>query len=195
MNAQPCLVLVAFTDYNLVPLSRPHATQRMIYLLRYDRSCKIIGCAAYTILLVGLTPASGDAKPIGQHVRRANTAGVKPQVWVPIVAVVIVLVALAMMFWSRRSLQRALVSMGETAAVATGSTHHDGASTGSGPATREVTAEQLVGRGSGATQNRRPPRRTRRTPSQISTASLPLYMKEPGDQELVIYRSVNSPYG
>ena len=32
-------------------------------------------------------------------------------------------------------------------------------------------------------------RRPRRTPSQISTKSLPPYMKEPGDHELVVYRS------
>lgn len=41
----------------------------------------------------------------------------------------------------------------------------------------------------GRNRNRNP-RRTRRTPSQISTTSLPAYMKEPGDQEVVIIRSV-----
>ncbi|KAN0094756.1 hypothetical protein V8E55_003043 [Tylopilus felleus] len=34
----------------------------------------------------------------------------------------------------------------------------------------------------------RPRRRPHRTPSQISTKSLPPYMKEPGDQELVLFR-------
>jgi hypothetical protein len=169
----------------------------MIYLLRCDRSCKISGLAAYTFLLLGLVPAFGVAKPIGQHVRRqsngTDSGGVKPQVWVPIVAVVIVLLAVAMMVWSRRSLRRGLASMGEAAAIAAGATtHRDVPSAGSAPATREVTAEQLAGRTSNASQSRRP-RRTRRTPSQISTASLPLYMKEPGDQELVIFRSVAPP--
>ncbi|KAK0224062.1 hypothetical protein IW262DRAFT_871807 [Armillaria fumosa] len=59
---------------------------------------------------------------------------------------------------------------------------------------RELTAEQLAGTADGATSN--PPsatrtrraRRPRRTPSQISTTSLPAYNKEPGEQELVIFR-------
>jgi hypothetical protein len=62
--------------------------------------------------------------------------------------------------------------------------------------TRELTAEQLAGsinRNTTANGNATParPRRTRRarrTPSQISTTSLPAYMKEPGEQELVIVR-------
>jgi hypothetical protein len=59
--------------------------------------------------------------------------------------------------------------------------------------TREVTAEQLAGsiNANAATTNTgraRRNRRPRRTPSQISTTSLPAYMKEPGEQELVIFR-------
>ncbi|KAF8639159.1 hypothetical protein AX17_001647 [Amanita inopinata Kibby_2008] len=65
---------------------------------------------------------------------------------------------------------------------------------------RELTAEQLAGSINRNTTNAnnannasnpgrtRRPRRTRRTPSQISTTSLPAYMKEPGEQELVIIR-------
>jgi len=162
----------------------------MIDFLRYDYSCKITGFAAYTSLLV-LAPAFGSANPIGQHVRRGSNDGsgsVKPQVWVPIVVVFLVLSA-ATMFWSRRGLRRGLARMGQVAAIATGTiTHRDVAPVSSDPPTREVTAEQLAGRTSNANQQTRRPRRTRRTPSQISTASLPLYMKEPGDQELVIYR-------
>lgn len=69
--------------------------------------------------------------------------------------------------------------------------------------TRELTAEQLAGPATPGTStpgttttttttNARPrrARRNRRTPSQISTRSLPAYMKEPGEQELVIYRYV-----
>ncbi|KAF8352076.1 hypothetical protein F5887DRAFT_874442 [Amanita rubescens] len=60
----------------------------------------------------------------------------------------------------------------------------------------ELTAEQLAGsinRNTTANVNATPtrPRRTRRarrTPSQISTTSLPAYMKEPGELELVIVR-------
>lgn len=50
---------------------------------------------------------------------------------------------------------------------------------------RELTAAELAG----GTRPRRS-RRPRRTPSQISTRSLPAYMKEPGDNEVVIYRYV-----
>lgn len=65
-----------------------------------------------------------------------------------------------------------------------------------GPTT-ELTADQLTGNRSTTTTNAtttttsataRRARRTRRTPSQISTVSLPMYMKEPGEQELVIFR-------
>ena len=62
------------------------------------------------------------------------------------------------------------------------------------PAARELTADQLAGGNgttagaNGGTNRTRRPRRTRRTPSQISTHSLPMYMKEPGDEEIVIVR-------
>lgn len=81
--------------------------------------------------------------------------------------------------------------MGEVAAAASGTSTHITTTTTTAP--RELTADQLAGRTgtttTGATQPRRP-RRNRRTPSQISTTSLPVYMKEPGDQELVIFRLV-----
>lgn len=50
--------------------------------------------------------------------------------------------------------------------------------------TRELTAADLAG----GTRTARRQRRPRRTPSQVSTRSLPAYMKEPGDNEVVIYR-------
>ncbi|KAG6890488.1 hypothetical protein C0992_000980 [Termitomyces sp. T32_za158] len=63
----------------------------------------------------------------------------------------------------------------------------------SGP--RELTAEELAGTINGTNSNNGPAanrsrrmRRTRRTPSQISIISLPVYAKEPGEQELVIIR-------
>lgn len=56
--------------------------------------------------------------------------------------------------------------------------------------TRELTADQLAGSinndqnsNTRARRSRRPPRRT---PSQLSTHSLPAYAKEPGEQELVV---------
>jgi hypothetical protein len=58
--------------------------------------------------------------------------------------------------------------------------------------TTELTAEQLAGsinaNAATNTARTRRNRRPRRTPSQISTISLPAYNKEPGEQELVIYR-------
>ena len=53
--------------------------------------------------------------------------------------------------------------------------------------TRELTAADLAGTRPTTTRGRRRPRRT---PSQVSTKSLPAYMKEPGDNEVVIYRYV-----
>lgn len=88
--------------------------------------------------------------------------------------------------------------MGEAAAMASGA----GTTTHGAPATRELTAAELAGGRTSSsnnttttgapttTQGRRTGRRNRRTPSQISTRSLPVYQKEPGDQELVIYRLV-----
>ncbi len=92
----------------------------------------------------------------------------------------------------RRFRRTALFSLGggvaQAAGVATGTTV---------PGIRELTADQLANNGNanntttganGATNRGLRPRRTRRTPSQISTHSLPAYMKEPGDQEIVIVR-------
>lgn len=52
-----------------------------------------------------------------------------------------------------------------------------------GTATHELTAAQLTRTNPAPTS-----RRTRRTPSQISTRSLPPYMKNPGDLEMVLDR-------
>lgn len=64
--------------------------------------------------------------------------------------------------------------------------------TAGAPGTRELTAEQLAGTINNAaaptTGRSRRTRRPRRTPSQISTTSLPAYAKEPGEEELVIFR-------
>ncbi|VDB83224.1 unnamed protein product [Peniophora sp. CBMAI 1063] len=50
---------------------------------------------------------------------------------------------------------------------------------------RELTAAEMTGTPAPAVTTRRP-RRNRRTPSQMSTTSLPVYAKEAGDHELVI---------
>ena len=58
---------------------------------------------------------------------------------------------------------------------------------------RDLTAEEIAGTtattqapSAATARTERRARRNRRTPSQISTRSLPAYMKEPGDLELVI---------
>jgi hypothetical protein len=72
----------------------------------------------------------------------------------------------------RTSLRRHIASMDEGATVAAGS--------------RELQLARSTNRSLAAHPHRS--RRPRRTPSQISTVSLPAYMKEPGDQELVVSR-------
>jgi len=90
------------------------------------------------------------------------------------------------MTWMRRGFLRRLAGL--TAPVPAPNTN-----------TREVTAEQLANgiaapgdgeAGSGEARPARRSRRPRRTPSQVSTKSLPAYNKEPGDEELVIFRCV-----
>ncbi|KAJ7075107.1 hypothetical protein B0H15DRAFT_956765 [Mycena belliarum] len=99
---------------------------------------------------------------------------IQSSTWIPIAVVVGALCLLTLLVCTRRSLRNRIASMGNGVAVA------------SGMPARELTAEQLAG-----SINRAPAaraRRPRRTPSQISTVSLPAYMKEPGEQELVVSR-------
>lgn len=105
-----------------------------------------------------------------------NVGGVTPQVWVPAVVVVLILLGVFCVIWTRTNVMNRL----------------RGIRTPQTSETREVTATQLAnggrnGRNVNATTRPRT-RRTRRTPSQMSTTSLPAYMKEPGAQELVIFR-------
>ncbi|KAH8112348.1 hypothetical protein DFH11DRAFT_1545724 [Phellopilus nigrolimitatus] len=115
-----------------------------------------------------------------------NFGGVAPQVWIPAVVVVLVLLGAFCFVWTRTNI------LSRLRGAATRVTH-------SGPAagTREVTASQLAGHSNSSNNTGglsatiravRNPRRTRRTASQMSTTSLPVYMKEPGAQELVIFR-------
>ncbi|KLO12490.1 hypothetical protein SCHPADRAFT_941153 [Schizopora paradoxa] len=106
-----------------------------------------------------------------------SNGGISPQVWIPAVIIILVLLAVICFMWSRKGFLDRLRGMASTTAAATS------------PQTRELTADQLTNRNGSSTNTARArPRRTRRTPSQISTASLPVYMKEPGDHELVIFR-------
>ena len=101
------------------------------------------------------------------------------------VVIVVLLIIVALLAWSKNSFRRAFAAFVGVDA---------GASGGRNPTSggREVTAEQLVGSDSSAelpaTRQPRRNRRARRTPSQISVTSLPVYNKEPGEEELVIFR-------
>ncbi|KZT22300.1 hypothetical protein NEOLEDRAFT_1244014 [Neolentinus lepideus HHB14362 ss-1] len=141
------------------------------------------------------------AAPSVGLVRRGG-GGTRSSTWVPIVVVLVAVAALVVYVGSRR---RQLRNLAERAAPLARSAR----ARASGRRTsqvREVTAEQLTGvrpaaytgqnqqTGNGvtpATNTRNTARRGRRpgrTPSQMSTRSLPVYMKEPGENELVIYQ-------
>lgn len=98
----------------------------------------------------------------------SSSSSISANVWIPIMVVTIALVVLMFLVCLKRSMRR------ELAPARRNSTTSDSAQ----PAA--TTANQ------NASSNQR--RRPRRTPSQVSTKSLPPYMKEPGDHELVIYR-------
>ena len=93
---------------------------------------------------------------------------------------------------SRNSLHHAVSAFG---GVYSGTAHVESARNPT-DAGRELTADQLAGsinatdlpasRAAGRQAGRT--RRPRRTPSQVSVTSLPAYNKEPGEEELVIFR-------
>ncbi|KAJ7291413.1 hypothetical protein C8J57DRAFT_1458271 [Mycena rebaudengoi] len=89
---------------------------------------------------------------------------------IPIIVVGVVLTILCVLACSRKSLRRHIASMGHGAAIAAGA-----------PPSHELTADQLAG------SINRAHARFHDGPA-ISTVSLPAYMKEPGDQELVVSR-------
>ncbi|KAF9034649.1 hypothetical protein BDZ89DRAFT_1062373 [Hymenopellis radicata] len=140
-----------------------------------------------------------------------GSSSLKPSIWVPILIVCVVAVVLVCVyFYRRRSAPSTTPVSSSTTALnpTTSTTTNDntrpsfwssmfsGLGAGMGvvsPAgvhdttgVREVTAETTCW-DPPATAARRT-RRPRRTPSQISTISLPVYMKEPGELELVIFR-------
>jgi len=123
-------------------------------------------------LLDSRDPGTGDSSIIS------------PKTWVPMVVIVVLLIIVALLAWSKNSFRRAFSAFVGVDA---------GTSSGSNPTTggRVLTAEQLAGSDSATELPRQPRRnrRARRTPSQMSVTSLPAYNKEPGDEELVIFRS------
>lgn len=107
---------------------------------------------------------------------------------IPAVIVVLVLLGVFVLTWTRTNVLSRLWGMASRSRNTPATT------------TREITATQLAGATNAGrttttttatTRPARAGRRTRRTPSQMSVTSLPVYMKEPGDQELVIFRCVS----
>ncbi|THH11139.1 hypothetical protein EW146_g8142 [Bondarzewia mesenterica] len=142
--------------------------------------------AFYASILTSViaAPAAEVSQRRSVLVRRAGSNSI--QVWVPIVVVVLMVVAVILVIWGKRkkwwkklrgvSLDN-LVSPRSTSVT----TNANGV--------RELTAEEIAGPAAAAQAQARPARNrrnNRRTPSQISTRSLPVYMKEPGEHELVI---------
>ncbi|KAG2126604.1 hypothetical protein DEU56DRAFT_758850 [Suillus clintonianus] len=129
-----------------------------------------------TVLWLALSvvsyPPIAFARPTSEVLQRSsndngavgsNGSGVSANVWIPVLIIAVVVAVLTLIGCVRRATYR---EAGAGAAL---------------PSTQNRPAGQAAAR-----PGRR--RRPARTPSQISTKSLPPYMLEPGDQELVIYR-------
>jgi len=111
----------------------------------------------------------------------AHSAACSPKA--PIIVVIVFLIVVPMLFY-RKSLFSKLRNISFYSALVP----HQPPTT-----VRNLTAEEIAGttattqaQAAGAVRTERRARRNRRTPSQISTRSLPAYMKEPGELELVI---------
>ncbi|TFK17680.1 hypothetical protein FA15DRAFT_710550 [Coprinopsis marcescibilis] len=134
-----------------------------------------------------LLPVLVAAAPRSLHPRQQQpnddrrATSFSPQIWLPVVGVVVFIFILAIFSWSNKRI-RARIGRSVNASN----------NVPQGP--RELTAEQLAGtingNANGALPRTRRARRPRRTPSQMSVTSLPAYNKEPGDLELVIIRQV-----
>ncbi|CDO74429.1 hypothetical protein BN946_scf184880.g3 [Trametes cinnabarina] len=163
-----------------------------------------LGCAPLLILLA-LSAAHVRAAPTSlkslqrfrpRQVENQNSPGSLPTtVWIPLVVVGLLFLIGLVVACGNRRFRGWSYNWGVGAAQAAGITT---STTPAGPAAangHEVTADQLAGNGNATggngnagTNRARRPRRIQRTPSQISTHSLPAYAKEPGEQEIVIVR-------
>ncbi|KAH0831137.1 hypothetical protein J3R83DRAFT_13707 [Lanmaoa asiatica] len=118
--------------------------------------------AAPLTLRLGANIGLGKIHRRGQNSVSPSNGNVSMNVWLPILLVTVVFVLFSVATCVRRC------------------------AAGDAATTRMTTASRPAD-GNTATTTQ-PRRRPRRTPSQISTKSLPPYMKEPGDQELVLFR-------
>ncbi|KZT64326.1 hypothetical protein DAEQUDRAFT_732775 [Daedalea quercina L-15889] len=163
--------------------------------------CRTVKLTLLALSLVWAAPASAAPAATPELAARdggsmADTGPAAVAVWIPIVGVALFVFASAVAFYMRKRSRTPT----RTTSRATTTTTSQASSRQSllsrfrawssrpvavpGVQTRELTAEQLagsIGRG-----NRR--RRPNSTASVRSTRSLPLYMKEPGEQEVVVFR-------
>ncbi|KAH7882977.1 hypothetical protein F5I97DRAFT_159750 [Phlebopus sp. FC_14] len=145
-------------------LKPPFGEGPLVRVLRLLRICPLLVWTTSIISPVFARPVQGQQ----QIQKRDNNANggedtINPAIWVPILVVTLVFAALSLVACVRRSMSRDIASLNA------GSVNPTSTLATTGTMTRRR-------------------RRPRRTPSQISTKSLPPYMKEPGDHELVIYR-------
>ncbi|KAI0752700.1 hypothetical protein C8Q80DRAFT_1118046 [Daedaleopsis nitida] len=154
-----------------------------------------VSCTAHIVLAA--PPSLRARQDQGSGETTEDPSMIKPTIWIPLAVIAALFVFGTLVACCGRRFRS-----GTLLSWATGAAQAAGAATGTTPSARELTADQLAGSargnntttvaGNGAGSNRpRRPRRTRRTPSQISTHSLPAYMKEPGDQEIVIVRGAD----
>ncbi|KAH9474807.1 hypothetical protein JR316_0013272 [Psilocybe cubensis] len=166
----------------LNPLARHSATAPLLGLF--------LVCNA--VAVAGTPIQSGES--ISKRADQQISQGMTPKIWVPVVVAAIIIFVLTLLVWSKTSWRRSLRLFSFSGAAAVGGPVGGAANTGP----RELTAEQLAGTINGdipaaggaaaAARTTRRPRRPRRTPSQMSVTSLPAYNKEPGEEELVIFR-------
>ncbi|KAF8128743.1 hypothetical protein EV363DRAFT_414265 [Boletus edulis] len=177
MNMDPVACTVLVLAFSIVRLSKTSVSNALLVRSTSWHSYRL---ALFPVFLALVAfPASVSAIPLAYtHIAVNRRQGPGPQsntnndnnnspnngsismnVWLPILLVTVVFVFFSFITCIRRC------------AVA------DAAATTSTAANRDASAITT-----------RPYRRPRRTPSQISTKSLPAYMKEPGDQELVLFR-------
>ncbi|PFH53433.1 hypothetical protein AMATHDRAFT_45323 [Amanita thiersii Skay4041] len=135
---------------------------------------------------------SSFAAPTDQQ-QDGSSSSTNPKIWIPVAIGILFLCAILIYGCTKASIRQ--ISLRFSGGFRAAPTNSEISAQ-----VRELTAEQLAGSinrntsGDVASNNNnntgrtRRGRRARRTPSQISTISLPAYMKEPGDQELVIYR-------
>ena len=187
----------------LFPRSPPHQARSM--LCQYSRTAQPQTLIGTLISLPLLFASSAWAAPLSSLAKRGsdgarNTIIVRPSFHTPlllcllmqptapkapVIVVTVFVIAVPVLFY-RKSVFSQLRNIAFYSLLAP---HQPPTAV----QVRDLTAEEIAGTtattqapSAATARTERRARRNRRTPSQISTRSLPAYMKEPGDLELVI---------